>query len=335
MGASAKKKKEKKKDFQKPKLKVGKARPKAANSTDTSFKAKAIVLSQQINADAPTSQAQFTHHVSLLSSKTDSQRKESLAFLASAIPSELASRRSLPIPTETLIEKAMPLVLDPSAGVRSNLVKMLESLPESETADQIPKMLPFVRAAMTHLSQDIRKTALDVLQDLLERAGNDLVSCPGGWTKTLECCITLLNWKNLSPAETWTASKTSFRTDTKFIARIMQVMDQLLSAGLLEDQNEDQERLDGVESCFPIWHLPHHMIPQKSNPYAYLGLFGRPLDDDSRILDDRGERCMLFREKYQPMFLHGINGARQEGGDIGRVAGQLFKTIEAAKREDD
>ena len=40
MTSSAKKKRERKKDFQKPKLKVGKARPKAANQTDTSFRAK-------------------------------------------------------------------------------------------------------------------------------------------------------------------------------------------------------------------------------------------------------------------------------------------------------
>lgn len=40
MGSSVKKKRDKKKDFQKPKLKVGKTRPKADNFTDTSFKAK-------------------------------------------------------------------------------------------------------------------------------------------------------------------------------------------------------------------------------------------------------------------------------------------------------
>jgi len=40
MGSSSKKKKEKKKDFQKAKLKIGKIKPKASNSTDTSFKAK-------------------------------------------------------------------------------------------------------------------------------------------------------------------------------------------------------------------------------------------------------------------------------------------------------
>jgi len=40
MGSSAKRKKEKAKDFAKPKLKVGKTKPKATNATDTSFRAK-------------------------------------------------------------------------------------------------------------------------------------------------------------------------------------------------------------------------------------------------------------------------------------------------------
>jgi len=40
MGSSTKKKKDKKKDFQKAKLKVGKTKAKADNFTDTSFKSK-------------------------------------------------------------------------------------------------------------------------------------------------------------------------------------------------------------------------------------------------------------------------------------------------------
>lgn len=45
MGKSAKAKKEKKKDFQKTKLKVGKTKPKASNVTDASFRAKCRLLS--------------------------------------------------------------------------------------------------------------------------------------------------------------------------------------------------------------------------------------------------------------------------------------------------
>jgi pre-rRNA-processing protein IPI1 len=52
MGSSTKKKKDKKKDFQKAKLKVGKAKAKADNFTDTSFKSKCIVsLAPLLNRD--------------------------------------------------------------------------------------------------------------------------------------------------------------------------------------------------------------------------------------------------------------------------------------------
>jgi hypothetical protein len=61
MGSSAKKKKEKKKDFQKVKLKVGKTKAKAANATDTSFKAKGMLLQSfrgdyriRLGADRPS-----------------------------------------------------------------------------------------------------------------------------------------------------------------------------------------------------------------------------------------------------------------------------------------
>jgi pre-rRNA-processing protein IPI1 len=48
MGKSAKAKKEKKKDFAKPKLKVGKTKAKADNFTDTSFKARCkMVMSEK------------------------------------------------------------------------------------------------------------------------------------------------------------------------------------------------------------------------------------------------------------------------------------------------
>jgi hypothetical protein len=47
MGKSAKAKKEKKKDFQKAKLKVGKTKPKASNATDTSFKARCKTSNSQ------------------------------------------------------------------------------------------------------------------------------------------------------------------------------------------------------------------------------------------------------------------------------------------------
>lgn len=330
--------------LQKPKLKVGKARPKADNQTNTNFKAKgkssypnvssvglilsAIILNQQsISTEAPTLNTQFLHHVSLLSSRSDSQRKESLAYLTTTIGGEYYNK-SLPLPTEALLEKSMPLLLDSSTGVRSQLERMLRVLPPRDIADHITKVLPYVRAAMTHLSQDIRRSALDVLSWLLSSAGNDLVSCPGGWTKTLECCATLLNWRNLSPQDSWNASKTSFRTDSKAIAQAMQVAEQLLSIGLLKgtalgNMNAEEENL-------PLHHLRHHRIPTKSNAYSYLHLFGMPTDSDSQMLEDPEERLLVFNHRFRPSFMVGIEGAKREGGDLGRIAGQLSKIIDMA-----
>jgi pre-rRNA-processing protein IPI1 len=56
MGSSAKKKKDKKKDFQKAKLKVGKARAKADNFTDTSFKSKCTALPSRISVETDRTQ---------------------------------------------------------------------------------------------------------------------------------------------------------------------------------------------------------------------------------------------------------------------------------------
>ena len=54
MAKSAKAKKEKKQDFNKAKLKVGKTKAKASNFTDTSFKARSIsVLQQYLRTNLP------------------------------------------------------------------------------------------------------------------------------------------------------------------------------------------------------------------------------------------------------------------------------------------
>ncbi|PBP28336.1 pre-rRNA-processing protein IPI1 [Diplocarpon rosae] len=83
MGSSMRKKKEKKKDFQKPKLRVGKTKAKADNFTDTSFRAKSIVLNQQsLTTTAPSPAHQLNHYLSLASSsKSDSQRKDAMSYL--------------------------------------------------------------------------------------------------------------------------------------------------------------------------------------------------------------------------------------------------------------
>ena len=68
MGKSGRKNKEKRKDFQKVKLKVGKKKPQAENFTETTFKSQAIHLREQLKSgpqDEPTTQRKQNIHVSL------------------------------------------------------------------------------------------------------------------------------------------------------------------------------------------------------------------------------------------------------------------------------
>ncbi|EHY57454.1 rRNA processing protein [Exophiala dermatitidis] len=354
MGSSAKKKKEKKKDFQKQKLKVGKARPKADNHTDTSFSAKAIVLNQQLDVNAPSQSAAFLHHVSMLTSRSDSQRRDSLAYLTSHISSTVASKKgtatntTLPITTNALLSSLCPLTLDGSAGVRQQLLKLFQTLPAEDIRDHVAKILPYMRAAMTHLSRDIRATAVEFLSFLIRTAGLELVACPGGWYQTLECFTTVLGWRGprTADAKNWSSTKASFGGgDAKATARIMQVLAEFLQVGLGFDDdgggggnNTTCVSVSDLAVDFPLWFTNSLMMPSKSNAYAYLDLFGTPQkkksEDDAaqQILDDPEDRLQLFINKFQPLIVVGVDAAKKEGGELGRASGLLAKTLEQVQQ---
>ncbi|KAI7112572.1 hypothetical protein KC352_g35345, partial [Hortaea werneckii] len=134
MGASAKRKKEKKQDFQKPKLKVGKKRPTNTNATDTSFSAKSIVFKQQSVSSGPRDTgALFNHNLSLLASKNETQRRDALQYLTTAcMLAQSPEGEGLPQPASAVVAKAQALILDGNGGVRSQLLKLLKSLPVDE-----------------------------------------------------------------------------------------------------------------------------------------------------------------------------------------------------------
>ena len=306
MTSSTKKKREKKKDFQKAKLKVGKARPKPTNATNTSFRAKAIVLNQQLNVDAPTASAQFLHHTSLLTSKSDSQRKDSISFLSSCYAT--SEKSNFPLTTGALLDKLCPLILDGSSGVRQQLLKMLPVLPNHDIQDHVSKLLPHIRAGMTHLSRDIRLSSVDVLSWLTGTAGTELVSCAGGWYKTLECFTAMLSWTS-SEIGKWSASKPSLG-DTRSSARIVTVLAEFLEAGLLDTSTKENVHL--IADTFPLWQTYHHQIPTKSNAYSFLNLFGPPRDAKNQMLEDREDRMRVYNETFRLLIEAGMSTERRK-----------------------
>ena len=339
MGSSAKKKQDKRKDFKKPKLKVGKARPKATNFTDTSFKSKAIVLTHQsLSTSAPSTSSQFSHHLSLLSSRAPTQRRDSLAYLTTAITSRPVDT-PLHQPASVLLHKLCPLILDESNGVRTQLLRVFNELPPQELEPHIGQLLLYTRAGLTHLAADIRSSATDTLLWLLEISPNEVICCAGGWVKTLKCLLTVLHWHlPATPIATkgvgqgqgfWTSSKTSTLANTGTEGRLpvktLNALAAFLRAGLLPIS--EQENTSPSKWPFPLRHVQSHMIPKRSNAFAHLNLFGPPRDEEAEMYTEREERQRIFYSKFRTTVESGLQAARREGGDVGRAAAGVGKAL--------
>ena len=341
MGSSSKKKKEKAKDFKKPKLKVGKARPKPDNFTDTSFKAKAIVLAKQsLTTTAPSPSNQFSHHLSLLSSKTSTQRRDSLAFLTTAITSRPVNS-PLPQPVSVLLPKLNPLILDGSNGVRAQLLRLLRALPPQEIEPHISHILLYIRAGLTHLAADIRSSATDILIWAVETCpNNELVSCAGGWVKTLKCLLIVLHWHAPAPASVkgqgssnaWTSARAptlgSTGTEGKLPVKTLNALATFLRAGLCPDGFAGEATAYQGKWPFPLRHMETMMLPTRSNAFAHLNLFGLPRDEEGEMYVERVERQRIFQKRFRTTVEAGADAARKEGGEIGRAASGVAKVLE-------
>jgi pre-rRNA-processing protein IPI1 len=279
-------------------------------------------LNQQLEVAAPTQSSIVLHQVSLLNSRTDSQRRDALAYLTTLF-SSLTADSELPITTDTLLASLYPLVLDGSLGVRSQLLKLFQALPKDGIRDHVAKALPYVRAGMTHLSRDIRSSATEFLSLLIRVAGPELVACRGGWHQTLECVTTVLGWRS-------TANKASFAGDVKSMARTMQVLADFLQAGLIT--NKSSSGITNVlASHFPLWQVQTMLVPAKSGAYVHLNLFGPQREDDDQVLDDPEDRLEDFDRHFKAAILAGIETVKKEGGELGRAASVVSKTLERAK----
>ncbi|KAJ6095206.1 Pre-rRNA-processing protein ipi1 [Penicillium sp. IBT 16267x] len=336
MGSSAKRKKERQQDFQKPKLKVGKARAKPDNFTDTSFRSKAIVLTQQsLQLTAPTSNAVFSHHLSLLTSKSDSQRRDSLAHLTSSIASRPVNS-PLPQPVSVMLPSLLPLLLDGSNNVRTQLLKLLRTLPSSDVEDHVVQLLPYVRAGMTHLAADIRVSSVEVLSWLVEAAGEQVVSCAGGWIKTLNCFLSVLGWHTEESAR-WSSNRASFGksgSQGRPMVKVLGALAEFLESGVgvPGTVNAEQQIDEDVDSAwpFPLCQTGHHMISDSSAPYTYLNLFGQPRDAEGEMYETREDRFRVFATRFLPAIDRGLKSAREEGGELGRASSGVSKVLKGA-----
>ncbi|KAL8829663.1 MAG: hypothetical protein Q9191_001892 [Dirinaria sp. TL-2023a] len=236
------------------------------------------------------------------------------------------------LPVAILLPKLLPLTLDGNNGVRVQLLKLLRSLPVEDVKDHMESLSLYIRAGLTHLAADIRTSALEVLGWALEADSEQVVSCPGGWVKTLKILLTTLAWTDDATLAGWTSSRAIIgRTSSgdKSVARALSMLAMFLRAGL--EMPKEPENTTGVQVTFPLWHRECHMLPRRSNAYVYLDLFGKSKDREEEAYEDREERQRVFAAIFQSKVWRGAAAARKEGGEIGRAAVMLLNILEDSK----
>lgn len=179
---------------------------------------------------------------------------------------------------------------------------------------------------MTHLAAPIRVDALTLLEWLLEVAKEDIVTCPGGWVKTLKSFMSMMGWASSSGSTKWTsASRASFGKAGKAFPRQLIMLAKFLRAGLVEEKTESPT--NSSNSMFPLCNVEVHMIPARSNAFAHLNLFGSSRDEEGEMYIDREDRQRVFATRFQPAVMEGLENVKKEAGEAGRAAAVLSKAL--------
>lgn len=295
----------------------------------------AIVLNQQsLSTSAPSFNAQFAHSVSLLGSKSDTQRRESLAHLTTSISARPVDS-PLPQPVSVMMPSLLPLVLDGSKNVRAQLLKLLKSIPVNELEGHASQLLPYIRAGMTHLAADIRMSSIELIAWLVSVLGDEVVSCAGGWIKTLNCFLAVLGW-HTDESSKWSANRASFAksgTDGKPVAKTLVALAEFLKVGIAPDADDSQDISITTISAFPLCDTEYHVAPSRGTPYTYLNLFGAVKDEEDAMYETVEDRLRVYRQRFQSSIQTGLAAAKQEGGETGRASAIVYKVLKGIDNE--
>lgn len=165
----SRKQKQKKQDFLKRKLKVGKTKPKASNLTDTSFVSRTIsIKNQHLEHDHDLSKK-----LSLLKHHNVTVRKETLQNFQKAIPKIIHSKLMSP-----LLTQCIPLICDDSRVVREQLVELIKEIGKWDA--QVLRLhckvfVLYINMATTHIVPQIQNDSTKFLLCLLEICQDELI----------------------------------------------------------------------------------------------------------------------------------------------------------------
>lgn len=279
----------------------------------------AIAMGQQsLSTTAPDVIEHFKHTLSLSTSKSDKQRRESLAYITGQLSTQPPTN---PVGTHAILTKLLPLISDSSTPVRSQLLKLFQTLPAAEVKHSTEQAIMFIRAGMTHLSADISNDSLGVMEWLLDVTADELVACPGGWVKTLNSFFAMVGWTLTTNKSGWTSgAKAGLRAkDAQTYARQITTLSRFLESGL-KPETEVPESPSEFQN-----HL--YRIPRETNAFEYLNLFGTRRDEEGEMYSSREARQRVFEKKFLEAIQKGVEQSKKEGGATGRAAATLEKVL--------
>lgn len=188
---------EKRKDFAKTKLKVGKSKQLPANHTDTTFRTKAVVLPKQsVTQEATVKEARsISHYLALLSHKSGDIRRDALQQLTAHLTAHPPHLSTIITP---ILQAISPLIIDDTSSVRAALLELFRSvlrkLPGRVLNAHTDHLLLYISSAMTHISPSIRADSTRFLEWSIAHMSAAETIVTKQFEKFLNNFSTLLGW---------------------------------------------------------------------------------------------------------------------------------------------
>lgn len=233
--------------------------------------------------------------------------------------------------------------------MRTQLLKLLRTLPPEDVRPFVEKVILFVRAGMTNLSAEVSEDSMGVLEWALDVAAHEVVSAPGCWAKPLSCFLSVLKWStyldapnNATIASSSSSGKWSSAPQASLVgvkkkqayARQLSVFGRFLAAGLVDHASQQQKEQPGdrndsgtLRSDKDTLYYNIYESPKEPGAFTHLNIFGTPRDEESQMYIDADSRRRIFVRRYLAAVIRGLEQARKEGGTVGRAANSVEKTL--------
>lgn len=184
------------------------------------------------------------------------------------------------------------------------------------------QIILYIRAGMTHLSADISNNTLGFMNWLLDAAGEELVSCPGGWLKTLNTFCATMGWSTTVKKDGWTTSSGRIGPKGKTAQNQVRILEALLK--FLQIGFSTQELASSNSDV--LWDSIY-LAPRDPNAFAYLNLTGARRDEDGEMYPDRESRQRVFHKRFLDPVSKGALQVKKDGGVPGRVAASIDQLL--------